>query len=337
MSSVVVIGAGIAGLACARHLAEAGLAPLVLDKGRGIGGRVATRRAGDFQFDHGAQYVNAKGAAFAVVLRTLETAGDLADWPDDEGRSRSVGAPGMSALPKALGRGLEINQNTQVTRVERTPEGWALHIGDGVLHAARVIVTVPAPQVAGLLGPDHPLVAALAPVRLSPCLTLMAAIDASAPFTTRQDRYDPLAWIAQDSAKPGRPRGAATLWVAQACLDFSQAHLEQDAAAIAAAMLPLLCDRLGASPDRVTMRQAPSTSAATGASASASRRPGTVAPPLPPTFWPTRDPAFRSPHRRACHPDPRRPAPACRSGAHRPCPDPRRAVATRPLPQACWR
>lgn len=252
MSPVVVIGAGIAGLACARRLADAGLSPLVLDKGRGIGGRVATRRAGDFQFDHGAQYVTAQNAGFAAVLGAVRAAGDLADWPDDEGRRRSVGTPGMSALPKALGRGLDIRQNTQVTRVERTSEGWALHMADSVLHAARVVVTVPAPQVAGLLGPDHPLVAALSPVRLAPCLTLMAAIAAPAPFTSRQDRDDPLAWIAQDSAKPGRPQGAATLWVAQAGQDFSQAHLERDTAAIAAAMLPLLCDRLGASPDRVT-------------------------------------------------------------------------------------
>ena len=59
MIPIVIIGAGIAGLACARRLAEAGLAPVLLDKGRGIGGRVATRRMGDMQFDHGAQYVTA--------------------------------------------------------------------------------------------------------------------------------------------------------------------------------------------------------------------------------------------------------------------------------------
>ena len=55
MIPVVIIGAGMAGLACARHLADAGLAVVLLDKGRGVGGRVATRRVGDMQFDHGAQ------------------------------------------------------------------------------------------------------------------------------------------------------------------------------------------------------------------------------------------------------------------------------------------
>ena len=57
MIAVLIIGAHITGLACARKLADAGMAPVVMAKGRGIGARVATRRAGDWQFDHGAQYV----------------------------------------------------------------------------------------------------------------------------------------------------------------------------------------------------------------------------------------------------------------------------------------
>ena len=240
----------MAGLACARRLADAGLAAIVLDKGRGIGGRVATRRVGDLQFDHGAQYVNAHGAGFAAVLHSL---GDsVAGWQDGTGRTHNVGVPGMSAIPKALGAGLDIRQNAQVARVVQDDDGWALHLDTDTMRAARVVVTVPAPQVAGLLGAEHPLVAALAPVRLVPCLTLMAAVTAPAPFIARQDADDPLAWIAQDSAKPSRPQSAATLWVAQSGEAFSRAYLEESPTQIAARMLPLLCDRLGVTADRVT-------------------------------------------------------------------------------------
>jgi predicted NAD/FAD-dependent oxidoreductase len=256
MIPIVIIGAGIAGLACARRLAEAGLAPVLLDKGRGIGGRVATRRMGDMQFDHGAQYVTAKNAGFATLLDALAKAGALADWHDGRGRKYSVGTPGMSAIPKALGVGLDIRQGAQVTRLVPDGDGWELHMDGGMLRSRRVVVTVPAPQVAGLLGPDHPLVAALAPVQMAPCLTLMAAVTAPPPFVTRQDPDDPLAWIAQDSSKPGRPQTDATLWVAQAGEAFSHAHIEQDAKAIADAMLPLLCDRLGVAQDRVTQATA---------------------------------------------------------------------------------
>ncbi len=251
MMPVIIIGAGMAGLACARRLADAGMAPVVLDKGRGIGGRVATRRAGDLQFDHGAQFVNAHGAGFATVLDALQTAGSVAKWGDGTGRLHSVGVPGMSAIAKALGVGLDIRPNTQVARLEPEADGWRLHLADTTLRAARVVVTVPAPQVAALLGADHPLVAALGGVRLAPCLTLMAAVTAPAPFITRKDADDPLSWIAQDSTKPGRPQGQ-TLWVAQAGAAFSLAHLEDDATTLTVRMLPLLCDRLGASPATVT-------------------------------------------------------------------------------------
>ena len=69
MIAAVIIGSGISGLACARTLAAAGLVPVVLDKGRGIGGRVATRRVGAMQFDHGAQYVTAQKPWHGAVVR----------------------------------------------------------------------------------------------------------------------------------------------------------------------------------------------------------------------------------------------------------------------------
>jgi predicted NAD/FAD-dependent oxidoreductase len=95
------------------------------------------------------------------------------------------------------------------------------------------------------------MVARLLAVRFAPCLTLMAAIAGDAPFVTRHDPDDPLAWIALDSDKPGRPARDVGAWVAQAGPEFSQRHLEDAPDAIAARLLPLLCDRIGAGPDRV--------------------------------------------------------------------------------------
>ena len=256
MIRVAIIGAGIAGLACAQRLVQAGVQPVLFDKGRAVGGRVATRRTHGLQFDHGAQYVTAQGAGFAAVLRELTAAGDAAPWPDESGRERMVGTPDMATLGKALAAGLDVRQGVQISAVRPADRGWQVLTAHDCHAAARVVVTVPAPQVAGLLGADHPLVARLGGVRMDPCLTLMAGIAAPVPFATRKAPGDALAWIAQDGAKPDRPAANAVTWVAQAGPAFSAAHVEDNAADIVARMLPLLCDQLGVTADRVTLASA---------------------------------------------------------------------------------
>ncbi|NCA72190.1 MAG: FAD-binding protein [Sphingobacteriia bacterium] len=243
---IAVIGAGMAGLACARRLADAGCMPIVFDKGRGIGGRLATRRARDGrQFDHGAQYITATAPRFTALLNEAETAGAAALWTDGSDRPHVVGTPGMTGLAKYLARGIEIRQGVEVTALRESNLGWTVTLTDGAEVFNRVVVTVPAPQLSSLLGPEHPMSRDVVDVRLDPCLTLMAAFDPDAPrpFVTRADPDTPLAWIAQDSSKPGRP--APACWVAQASPVWSAEHLELDHEALVALMVPMLCEQLG--------------------------------------------------------------------------------------------
>jgi len=249
---ILIIGAGMAGIACARALAATGRGVVILDKGRGIGGRMATRRVtlpnGELRFDHGAQYLTARDDGFAALLRGLPEA--VAPWDDGAGRPHLVGLPGMSGLPRALAEGLEVRQRAEVTALYKSGRGWEVQAGDEVLAARQVVLCVPAPQAARLLGAAHPLGVDLARVRIAPCLTLMAAFAPVAPrsFASRASDNDPLAWIAQDSSKPGRS-GAATAWVAQAGPDWSARHLADAPDAITARMLPLLCAAIGTRPE----------------------------------------------------------------------------------------
>jgi len=255
---IAIVGAGIAGLACARRLIAAGFAPVVFDKGRGIGGRLATRRAPDgLRFDHGAQYVTARGPAFATLLTDLEKAGAVARWPGDGAHPRFVGCPGMSGLARALAVGVTVRSGVQVARVVPAETGrWRVVLPDGSDKGPepeifdRVVVTAPAPQATALLSSDAPLAARISRARFDPCLTLMAAFpaDAPRPFVSQADAGSPLSWIAQDSSKPGRPADGPTAWVAQAAPDWSIEHLEKSPEDIAALMLPLLAARLGVDP-----------------------------------------------------------------------------------------
>ncbi len=243
--TIGIIGAGIAGLSCAATLKQAGLNPIIFDKGRGLGGRLATRRTSSgLQFDHGAQYATAHSEEFGKVIAAATNAGQVASW--DTGDSpRYVGVPGMNGLARFLARGLDIHQETQISAVRETADGCDVTAGEQTWHFKTLAVTVPAPQAITLLGEQHALSSRLSEVELLPCLTLMAAFstEATIPFTARRDPDDPLSWIALDSSKPRRP--TQHCWVAHANPQWSAKHLEADRETIAELMLPLLCERLG--------------------------------------------------------------------------------------------
>jgi renalase len=123
----IIIGAGLAGLTAARALN----APII-EKSKGLGGRLATRRIGDEKFDHG-----------------------LGAWPDTlEAQKLNSGSfihDGMTTLPKEMAKDLAITRDCRINKIEMIPEGWRLHHKDGALEAKNVILTAPLPQALELL------------------------------------------------------------------------------------------------------------------------------------------------------------------------------------------
>ena len=77
---VVVVGAGLAGLAAARMLNESGHDVIVLEKSRATGGRCATRRIGDAVFDHGAQFFTARSDEFSELVELWRDADVAREW-----------------------------------------------------------------------------------------------------------------------------------------------------------------------------------------------------------------------------------------------------------------
>jgi len=244
--TIAIIGAGLAGLACARSLTAAGHAVRLFDKGRGPGGRMATRRitadGQPLQFDHGAQYVTARGAQFRAALQSTP----MAAWPDAE---RWVATPGMSALPRTLAGGLDLALRVEVKGLAGDPGAWRL-LADGTEPAGpyhRLVLAIPPAQAARLLEPvAASLAATLAPVQIAPCWTAMAAFPSALPLpdTLRPSR-GPIGWAARDSAKPGRDP-TRECWVIQARPDWSRTMLEHPAATAASLLLEALAATAGA-------------------------------------------------------------------------------------------
>ncbi|MEL7524345.1 MAG: FAD-dependent oxidoreductase [Pseudomonadota bacterium] len=249
--AIGIIGAGMAGLSCASVLTEHGHTPVLLEKGRGVGGRLATRRTdAGFQFDHGAQYVTARTAGFRDVIARLSDEGAAAVWLGAD-REVIVGTPSMNAIAKSLAEGLDIRRNTRVTDLCAVESGWRVTTADSTFEFDRIVVTAPQPQTVDLLGEAHPLAQAISKVRMSPCWTLMAtfADQHEIPFTSRSAPDSYLAWIALNSSKPQRPD--TNSWIVQASADWSAGNLEREPDDVAQELLLRLCGVLRIEPSSV--------------------------------------------------------------------------------------
>lgn len=246
--SVAIVGAGLAGLACAKTLAAHGIAARLFDKGRAPGGRLATRRAEvagrEVSFDHGAQYLTARGSPFRATLEALEAR------PWLEGGMR-VGVPRMSAIPRALAGGLDVTLGREVVEIFGEPQAWMLRHatprrpggapGADLADAGpfdAVIVAAPAPQAAALLARPAPhLRQVVEQVRMAPCWTLMAAFAERLDLPDRiRSETGEIASAIRDSSKPGRD-ATTECWVVQAGPAWTREHLELEDAAARAALL----------------------------------------------------------------------------------------------------
>ncbi len=258
---IAIIGAGLAGISAARALIARGHAVTIFDKGRGPGGRLATRRieaeGRKLQFDHGAQYLRAESADFASALTEAGTA----PWPD---AARRVGVPSMSAMPRALLGNIPCVASRHVGQITGQPGAWMLRHWDAwqvrpgkplpetapeeAGPFAAVLLTMPATQAREVLGRHAPrLHEALAAIRYAPCWTVMAAFNAplALPETLRPEAHA-IGWAARDSAKPGRDARQEN-WVIQAGPAWTRAYLELPAEDIAQPLLAALAN-LSAAP-----------------------------------------------------------------------------------------
>ena len=258
---VLVIGAGLAGLTAARRLAREGRSVVVLDKGRGVGGRMATRRVGAARIDHGAQFFTVRSRDFAATVDGWRDAGVVREWcrgfrqPED-GHPRYVGVEGMSSVAKDLAAGLDVHVATRVTAVRQADAGWAVRLeAGGSLEGRAVLATAPVPQTLDLLGAvaaalDPGALDALAAVRYDPTMAALVALEeaSSVPPPGGVQLDDGLIrWVGDNRAKGVSSVPAVTL---HASGPDSAARWDQPATTTLAALLGAGARWLGHGPVR---------------------------------------------------------------------------------------
>jgi predicted NAD/FAD-dependent oxidoreductase len=231
MRRIAIIGAGLSGLAAANGLLASGLRVALIDKGRSLGGRIASRRSDGFTFDHGLRYFPSQPLPFMPILQRWHAAGLIADWG-----GHFIGVPAMNAPLSDLVGGADLLTGCQVEMIRRLPAGWQLSAVDGPLHIAgngsfsAVVLAIPAPQAATLAERAGLSLDPLYAPTYAPCWTLMAGFDRPLPLEADRTEtpHDTLEWVSRENSKPGRTAEREAL-VAQAGADWSRRHLELDA------------------------------------------------------------------------------------------------------------
>ncbi len=266
---IAIVGAGMAGLSCADALSAVGCEVTLLDKGRGPGGRMSTRRLatplGEVAFDHGAQYFTARAPGFRAQVKAWEQRGVVARWPLPA-PDAWVGTPGMNAVIKAMAGRHDVRWQIPVDRIEwrggKRGEGWRLDAGkvsftgfDGV------VLAVPAEQALPFLSlHDFAMAREVMLARSQPCWTAMFAFADRVPGTVDMLRdAGPIGWAARSNAKPGR--SGVEGWVVQARADWSMRHLEYPVGEIAALLFDELAAALGEAMPELAMPELIGTSA----------------------------------------------------------------------------
>jgi hypothetical protein len=253
---ILVVGAGVSGLACGKALAEAGRSLQVLERARGVGGRCTTRRIEGQPVDLGPVFLHGRSSAFLEALEAVPSE-SLHGWPSDlhgtgrpcqpeafaPGERRIAYCDGLSAFPNWLAVGQEIQTEAEAIGLETAGPRIQVLTKDGGRREAGTVVLALAPEQVlqlfdgrsggGTLEAGAPkevatLRALLGFSRSEPCLTLAALYSLQAPAPPWQVCYPEDSRVVQlvshDSSKRRAPSFRALLF--QAHPRWSGEHLE---------------------------------------------------------------------------------------------------------------
>jgi predicted NAD/FAD-dependent oxidoreductase len=261
---VVVIGAGLAGLVCAQQLQQSGYQVIVVEKSRGVGGRLATRRLHGTCADHGVRYLDRQGPLTDCLIQTLQQQNLLHLWTNTfhtlqanelqaiEANPCYTATTGLTSAAKFLAAGLEIWHGQRAQALIPAEDRWQILLEPTgaeptlplpSLTARSVVIAIPAPQALALVQPlleygvPTEWVQTIKTVEFDPCYSVIAVYSAEQQREMEQlpwqaltfeaaTHASDLAWISLESKK--RPDLKPPVLVAQSTAAFAQSCLEAE-------------------------------------------------------------------------------------------------------------
>ena len=258
---VAVIGAGIAGLVAAREVAAAGHEVVVFEKSRGLGGRMAARRAeGGAVLDHGLPVLDVPRDGVLAEYVVEFAADDVVevDAPGEPQPGRAVeGAPrlawpaGMTRLPKAMAEGLEVVTDVRIGGIRADGDQLELAQDQGNTLGVFdwVVITAPGAQAADLLDTSPRGAVRAADLRAVPydlAVMVLAGVKMDPPaWFAHRPMTGPIAYVTNEVAKGRPPADGVVPVVARLDADVSDRLMEESDRAVLAEALPALAKVLG--------------------------------------------------------------------------------------------
>jgi renalase len=264
LKKIAIVGAGIAGITCARTLVQAGYQVQVFEKSRGFGGRMSTRKTPMGTFDHGAPFFEVRDRRFKQALGICPDR--TASWPNYKAEA-TVAVPQMSALVGEWAKPLQsvlnelgssshsVSLDTLVTHIERSASDkgkWQVQVSlDGCDQPVYtgfdgVVLAMPSVQASALLGKANQidLQRLSQTAQMSACWAMMLAFEGKfskhqakliAAFSGKRYKNSAVAWIGRELSKPSRT--GIERFVVHASPDWSEQNLEADEAFVTVQLL----------------------------------------------------------------------------------------------------
>lgn len=212
---ILIVGAGMAGLSAASKLRQPDRHVIVVDKGRSVGGRLASRQIGQATFDLGAQFMTARESRFSATVDQWRKIGVLKEWYRKtsrgfEGHARWRGNPTMTAVAENLARNVDVLLQERIVALHHCRSGWTAQMQNGnTVFAGAVLLTPPIPQSLALMkagGVELQLETEehLESIAYESCLAVMAVLDSDSRIPAPgglAPTGGPISWIADNKMK----------------------------------------------------------------------------------------------------------------------------------------
>ncbi|AEE26985.1 NAD(P)/FAD-dependent oxidoreductase [Francisella hispaniensis] len=223
MTKIAIIGGGLAGLTAANILKDHAQVT-VFEKSRGVSGRMSTRYADPYYFDHGTQYFTAKSEQFKEFLKPMIDNGIVKNWQAnfveikdykiinqklwDNQFEHYVGTPKMNAVAQYLAQDLQVHLNTRIGSVTSLDNQWLVNDENHnpLGKYDWIIFAIPSDQLSELLPQNISFYDQISSIKMNGCFSLMLGYDKSINlgFDAALVHDDIISWVSLNSSKPER-------------------------------------------------------------------------------------------------------------------------------------